>query len=89
MNDIASAADLVKIYDRKFPIPYTEILQNISNEFEKDFWARPYWRWIRKDRSLFYERQYANDGFNMIYWDLFDKALSDLKNASEKEQPKC
>ena len=84
MNDIASAADLVKIYDKKFPIPYNEMLQNISNEFEKDFWTRPYWRWIQKDRNLFYERQYANDGFNMIYWDLFDKALVDLKKESEK-----
>ena len=86
MHDITSAADLVKIYDKKFPIPYNEILQNISNEFEKDFWTRPYYNWIQKDRNLFYERQYANDGFNMIYWDFFDKALADLKKGTEKEQ---
>ena len=88
MPDISSAAELVKIYDKKFPIPYNEMLQNISNEFEKDFWIRPYWGWIQKDRNLFYERQYANDGFNMIYWDLFDKALVDLKKESEKK-PNC
>lgn len=86
MLDISSAADIVKVYDKKFPIPYNEILQNISKEFEKDFWTRPYWKWIKKDRNLFYESKYANDGFNMIYWDLFDKALADLKKGTEKEQ---
>ena len=52
MHDIATAADLVKIYDKKFPILYNEILQNISKEFEKDFWTRPYWKWIQKGRNL-------------------------------------
>jgi type II secretory pathway pseudopilin PulG len=93
--DISSAADIVKVCDKKFPIPYSKILQNISKEFEKDFWTSPYWKWIKKDRNLFYERKYANDGFNMIYWDLFDKALADLRNETEKEkgidkeQPSC
>jgi hypothetical protein len=86
MLDISSAADIVKIYDKKFPIPYNEILQNISKEFEKDFWTRPYLEWIQKDRNLFYERKYINDGFNMIYWDLFDKTILDLKKEGEKEQ---
>jgi hypothetical protein len=52
MPDISSAAELVKIYDKKFPILYNEILQNISKEFEKDFWTRPYWKWIQKGRNL-------------------------------------
>lgn len=86
MLDISSAADIVKIYDKKFPIHYNEILQNISKEFEKDFWTRPYLKWIQRDRNLFYERKYTNDGFNMIYWDLFDKAILDLKKEDKKEQ---
>ena len=84
--DISSASDIVKVYDKKFPIPYNIILQNINKEFEKDFWTRPYWKWIKKDRNLFYERKYLNDGFNMIYWDLFDKALADLKKETENEK---
>ena len=75
--DISSAADIAGVYDKKFPIPYDKVLQNINKEFEKDFWANPYWKWIKADRNLFYESKYANDGFNMIYWDLFDKAIAD------------
>lgn len=86
MSDISSAADITKIYDREFPIPYSELLQNISREFQKDFWLKPYEKWITKDRNLFYEGKYANDGFNMIYWDYFDKALSDMRREGEKER---
>jgi hypothetical protein len=86
MLDISSASDIIKIYDKKFPIPYNEILQNISREFEKDFWLRPYWRWVKKDRNLFYERKYISDGFNMIYWDFFDKAIAEIQKQTEKEQ---
>jgi len=86
MPDISSAADIVKIYDKKFPIPYNEILQNISREFEKDFWTRPFWKWIKKDRNLFYEGKYANDGFNMIYWDFFDKTVTEIQKETGTEQ---
>jgi hypothetical protein len=86
MPDISSAADIVKIYDKKFPIPYNEILQNVSREFEKDFWTRPYSKWIKKDRNLFYEGKYANDGFNMIYWDFFDKTVAEIQKETEREQ---
>jgi len=86
--DISSASDITKIYDRKFPIPYNEILDAISHEFEKDFWVNPYWKWISKDRNLFYEGKYANDGFNMIYWDFFDKAVSVIRDEKEKERQK-
>jgi hypothetical protein len=79
IQNISSAADIMEVRANEFPIPYDKILQNISKEFEKDFWSQPYWKWIKDDRNLFYESRYANDGFNMMYWDLFDKALSDIK----------
>lgn len=79
MLDISSAEDLVKPYAKNFPIPYAELLQNIACEFEKDFWVRPYWKWLKKDRNLFYEEKYANDGFNMIYWDLFDMSVEEAE----------
>jgi hypothetical protein len=47
---------------------------------------RPYWKWIDRDRNLFYEKKYANDGFNMIYWDFFDSAVAEIKSQNEKEQ---
>lgn len=84
--EIFSANDITKIYERKFPIPYNEILVAISREFEKDFWMNPYRKWISSDRNLFYDEKYANDGFNMIYWDFFDKAVSGIKEEEEKEK---
>lgn len=83
--DISSSSDIVKIYDRKFPIPYSELLQNVNREFQKDFWMKPYGKWIRKDRNLFYEGKYANDGFNMIYWDYFDQAAADIRKEKESQ----
>jgi hypothetical protein len=88
MPDISSAADIAKAFNRKFPIPYNEIIQNIIKEFQKDFWMNPYWKWIKNDRNLFYEEKYGNDGFSMIYWDFFDKAIADIKNETEKEKMK-
>ncbi len=79
------AEEIIKSNDKKFPIPYNELLENINREFLKDFWTAPYWKWIKKDRNLFYENRYANDGFNMIYWDLVDKELSEINEAQEKE----
>ena len=86
LSDISSADDIIKIHDKKFPIPYSEILEAISREFEKDFWMNPFWKWVSKDRNLFYDEKYANDGFNMIYWDFFDKAVSEIQEAEEKEK---
>src|SRR3990172_4088242 len=71
-SDMSTASDLINTYSKKFPIPYNEVLKNINREFEKDFWQKPYWKWVKNDRSLFYDDKYANDGFNMIYWDFFD-----------------
>jgi hypothetical protein len=86
IQGISSADDIIKIYDRKFPISYDEILDAISREFEKDFWMKPYWKWVSKDRNLFYDEKYSNDGFNMIYWDFFDKSVSDKKEGEEKQE---
>ena len=86
LSDISSADGIIKIHDKKFPVPYNEILEAISREFEKDFWMNPLWKWISKDRNLFYDEKYANDGFNMIYWDFFDKAVSKIQEAEEKEK---
>lgn len=47
---------------------------------------RSYWKWIDRDRNLFYEKKYANDGFNMIYWEFFDSAVAEIKSQNEKEQ---
>ena len=82
-DDVHPAKNTIGIYNTQLPIPYKEILQNIRHEFEKDFWTEPYWKWIRKDRNLFYEGKYANDGFNQIYWDFFDKALAEIKKEEE------
>ncbi len=86
LSDISSAGDIIKIHDKKFPIPYSEILEAISLEFEKDFWMNPFWKWVSKDRNLFYDGKYTNDGFNMIYWDFFDKAVSEIQEAEKKEK---
>jgi hypothetical protein len=85
-DDISSASDIIKIYDKKFPIPYNEFLQNIGGEFKKDFWMNRFWKWIKKDRNLFYDGKYYNDGFNMIYWDFFDKTAAEIQKETEKEQ---
>jgi hypothetical protein len=86
LDDIDPAKNTIGIYNKQLPIPYKELLQNIKREFEKDFWTQPYWKWIRKDRNLFYEGKYANDGFNMIYWDFFDNAVADIKKEGEKDK---
>jgi hypothetical protein len=84
-DEIQSAQDLSQLLTRKFPLPYWDILQNVANEFAKDFWVKPFGRWIANDRNLFYDGKYSNDGFNMMYWDLFDKALRD--HAGTATQP--
>jgi hypothetical protein len=86
--DISSASDIINIFERKFPIPYNELLENINKEFEKDFWINPYYKWVKNDRNIFYENKYKNDGFNMIYWDFFDKNVADLaeQNQINKKQ---
>lgn len=35
---------------------------------------------------MFYENKYANDGFNMIYWDFFDKAVAKTKKIEGNEE---
>jgi hypothetical protein len=86
MADVTIANDFEKIHSRKFPIPYKEILGNINHEFEKDFWMRPYRTWIINDRNIFHETKYANDGFNMIYWDFFDNAVAEIQKKTDKNK---
>jgi hypothetical protein len=87
-QELSTAGDVVKVYDRKFPIPYHKLLQTIVREFQRDFWMKPYWKWLKNDRKLFYEKKCANDGFNMIYWDFFDNALAEIRRQEEKERQK-
>jgi len=82
-DDVASES-IININNRMFPIPYTEILNNIDHEFSKDFWIEPYAEWIMNDRNLFYDDKYSNDGFNMMYWDFHDKALAAQKEAEQR-----
>jgi hypothetical protein len=77
MADVIIANDFEKIHSRKFPI---------NHEFEKDFWMRPYRKWIINDRNIFHETKYANDGFNMIYWDFFDNAVAEIQKKTDKNK---
>lgn len=84
LRDIICADDVGKKFSNQFPIPYKEVLDNINHEFSKDFWIQPYWKWIKAGRNLFYENKYANDGFDMIYWEFYDKAIAEMEKESKK-----
>ncbi len=56
---------------------YEIILKDISDSFEEDFWATPYDKFIKFDRNLFYEEKLRNGGFNMMFWDFYDKCLKE------------
>jgi len=62
------------------PISYGKMLDSIEYEFGKDFWAEPYQKWLKNDRSLFLDNKYANDGFVFIYYDLFDKLIKEYNS---------
>ena len=83
-TDEIKADDISKIYVRKFPIPYNEILAKINHEFSKDFWMNPFGKWLKKDRNIFYDDKYSNDGFNMIYWDFYDQVVAEIKKEREE-----
>lgn len=75
--------------NNKSPISYKEIIENVQYEFSKDFWIKPYEKWLKEDRLIFYNEKYGNDGFNFIYWDFFDDLLKQRhsgKLLSEKEK---
>ena len=59
--------------NKALPIPYKNILESIEYEYRKDFWMDPFREWIKRDRLLFFDEKYANDGFNWMYLDLFEK----------------
>ena len=69
----ASGPSEIPQKNRSIPIAYKNVLESIEWEFQKDFWVEPYQKWVKHDRQLFVDEKYANDGFNFIYWDLFDK----------------
>lgn len=85
-TDDITIENLSKVSSRKLPIPYNEILANVSHEFSKDFWIKPFEKWIKRDRNIFYDDKYANDGFNMIYWDLYDHIVTEMKKDIDKEK---
>lgn len=59
---------------------YQEVLRSVSASIEADFWETPFRKWLTKDRLLFLDKKYANEGFNTKYLDLFDMKLSEAKN---------
>lgn len=86
-TDIVSP-DSVPEISHEFPIPYKNIIENIQYEFLKDFWAEPYVKWLKKDRLLFNDEKYSNDGFNFIYWDFFDDLLKNYHSENSSLENK-
>ena len=87
-TDAVSPEDVPQT-ENKHPINYKSVLEAIQYEFSKDFWAEPYQEWLKHDRLIFNDEKFGNDGFNFIYWDLFDKAHTEWhseETASEKEK---
>jgi hypothetical protein len=56
---------------------YYEILRSIGASVEADLWPKPLKKWLSKDRKLFFDKKYANGGFNRKYLDLFDMELTE------------
>jgi hypothetical protein len=82
-TDDITADDISIMYSKKLPIPYKDILENINYEFAKDFWIKPFGKWLKNDRNIFCDEKYADDGFNMIYWDLYDHVVAEMKNDND------
>lgn len=85
-TDAISPGDVPKT-ENKNPISYKSVLEAIQYEFSKDFWEKPYQEWLKHDRLIFNDEKFGNDGFNFIYWDLFDKAHAEW-NEGEKASEK-
>ena len=94
ISDYHSKTDSVSPGDvpeknNKLPIPYKNIIEDIQYEFLKDFWMKPYEKWLKEDRLIFNDEKYGNDGFNFIYWDFFDDLLKQWHSGellSEKDK---
>lgn len=73
-------SDELEIPDRstQLPIPYPRMLENIDWELSKDLLMANYETWLKKDRNIFFdEKTYGDDGFNLMYLDLFDKKFTE------------
>jgi hypothetical protein len=91
ISDYRSTTDNEEVPDQNqtLPIPYENIMENIDCEFSKDFWMEPYKKWLMTDRNIFNDSKYADDGFNFIYYDFFDRRLREWHSAelmSEKKK---
>lgn len=56
---------------------YEIILKDISDSFERDFWATPYAEFVNSDRNLFWEEKLGNGGFNQTFLDFHDRRLKE------------
>lgn len=79
ISDYRSPTDNEEVPDhnRTIPIPYENIMETIDCEFLKDFWMEPYQKWLMTDRNIFNDSKYADDGFNFIYYDFFDRRMEE------------
>lgn len=93
ISDYQSKTDSTDEFDlpdrtTELPIPYQTVLENIDWELSKDLLMTNYEKWLKKDRNIFYdEKEYGDDGFNVMYLDLFDKKLK-LWHSKELMSPK-
>lgn len=79
-NSISNVLDISSHEELMGSLEYKKLLNSVEHEFQEDFWITPYEKFLKKDRHLFYEEKMGNGGFNMMYWDFFDKQLSEFKN---------
>lgn len=70
---------IVRELDRE--VPYEELLFYVTHEFEADFWAFPAKRFLKHDRNLFFSEPMGNGGFNLLFWDFFDREKSMFETA--------
>lgn len=61
------------------------ILPEIDAYFKVDFWVKPYDKWLKNDRNIFYDDKYRNVGFNTIYLDFVDMNIAEFKKTQEEE----
>jgi len=87
-TDDITVDDIAIMYSKKIPIPYENILANINHEFAKDFWIKPFGKWLKNDRNIFCDEKYADDGFNMIYWDFYDHIAAEMKKENDTNKNK-
>ncbi|HBG04001.1 MAG: hypothetical protein A2075_18540 [Geobacteraceae bacterium GWC2_58_44] len=80
ISDYQSATDRIRrdeIPDKvtSLPIPYPLLLENIDYELNKTLFLGGYEKWLKGNRHLFEGEDCDADGFNFMYYDLFDSKL--------------